>query len=163
MQVFFTMIFWVWALKCSKLGKTTLETSGEDVKTHSKWVGKIWKHSKWVEKIWKHSKWAEKMWQNTLEMRGEDVKLHSKRVGNWCRFVDPTDLFKSNTPTYEMAPHENFDKFNEGKGVGPYPFGVDPRSTFTLVSSVFFHLPHSFRVSFSAGTAPQTSCYLLTV
>ncbi len=43
-----------------KIYKTTLETSGEDGKTHSKRV--------------------EKMEKNTLEMSGEDLKTHSKRV-----------------------------------------------------------------------------------
>ncbi len=61
--------------------KTTLETSGEVWKLHSKRVEKIWKlHSK---PVWKFENHARNDWRRsktTLETSGEDVNLHSKRV-----------------------------------------------------------------------------------
>ncbi len=53
-----------------EFGKTTLETSGEDVKLHSKRVEKMWNYT---QNEWRRCK-------TTLETSGEDVKLHSKRV-----------------------------------------------------------------------------------
>jgi hypothetical protein len=83
--------------------ETTLKTSGEDVKLHSKRVEKMWNYTRneWRrrentlktsgEDVKLHSKRVEKMWNYTrndwsgrkitLETSGEDVKLHSKRVG----------------------------------------------------------------------------------
>jgi hypothetical protein len=50
--------------------KTTLETSGEDAKLHSKQVEKM---QNYTRNEWRRCK-------TTLEAGGEDVKLHSKRV-----------------------------------------------------------------------------------
>ncbi len=50
--------------------KTTLETSGEDVKLHSKRVEKMLNYAR--------NEWGR--CKTTLETSGEDVKLHSKRV-----------------------------------------------------------------------------------
>ncbi len=44
-------------------GRTTLETSEEDVKTHSKRVGKIWQHTR--------NEW--RTCENTLETSAEDI------------------------------------------------------------------------------------------
>jgi hypothetical protein len=51
-------------------GKTTLGTSGEDVKLHSKRVERM---RNYTRNEWRRCK-------TTLETSGEDVKLHSKRV-----------------------------------------------------------------------------------
>ncbi len=50
--------------------KTTLETSGEDVKPHSTRVEKMKNHTR--------NEWRGR--KTTLKKSGEDVKLHSKRV-----------------------------------------------------------------------------------
>ncbi len=51
-------------------GKNTLETSGEDVKLHSKRVEKTLNYTQ--------NEWRKH--ETTLKTSGEDVKLHSKRV-----------------------------------------------------------------------------------
>jgi hypothetical protein len=53
-----------------KTGKSTLETSGEDVKLHSKRVEKI---QNYTRNEWRRCK-------ITLDTIGEDINPHSKRV-----------------------------------------------------------------------------------
>jgi hypothetical protein len=60
------------AASLSSALQTTLETSGEDAKLHSKRVEKM---PKYTRNEWKRC-------QNTLETSGKDVKIHSKRVDN---------------------------------------------------------------------------------
>jgi hypothetical protein len=68
-----TVLKFRWTLESAyslMLRKTTLETSGKDVKLHSKRV----------EKIRNYTQNELKTYKITLETSGEDQKIHSKRV-----------------------------------------------------------------------------------
>jgi hypothetical protein len=58
--------------------KTTLDTSGEDAKLHSKRVKKM---KNYTRDEWRRCK-------TTLETSGEDEKLHSRRVE---KMIEPSD------------------------------------------------------------------------
>ncbi len=100
--------------------KSTLKTSGKDLKLHSKRVGKIWNYT---QNEWTRCK-------TTLETSGEDLKLHSKRVGKmWITSV---------------AFDQRYRAFEFQLGALFQSHWID--LLFTLVSSVVLHLLHSFRV-----------------
>ncbi len=67
-----------------------LETSGKDVKIHSKRAEKMCKlHSERGEKIWKlHSERGEKIWKLHSKRVEKIWKLHSKRVEKILPFID---------------------------------------------------------------------------
>jgi hypothetical protein len=99
--------------------KTTLETSGEDIKLHSKRVEKM---SNYTRNEWGRYKTA-------LKTSGEDVKLHSKRVGKM--YSSAEDLLGKLFIDCLLNANQ---KISVTKVSSP------------LISSVFSHLPHSFRV-----------------
>ncbi len=90
---------------------TTLETSGKDVKIHSKRVGKMWKYTRNEWRRWCQVNRVELLNLISQHMKNEEQRESLNKITN----------------------DQNFD-FNKVKT--------------TLVSIVFLHLLHSFRVYF---------------
>ena len=88
--------------------------------------------------------------ETTLETSGEDVTLHSKRVRK-IRFdtlsIDPSAFISIELFSIEGTEPEDFFLPDTVKGIFATRFECDFSSS-PLVSSVVFHLRHSFRVWF---------------
>ena len=82
--------------------KTTLEASGEDVKLHSKRVGKMWNYTR--------NEW--RRCETTLETSGEDVKLNSKRVEK-LRFDSTLETSGEQGPIEESSFAVLFPRYRE--------------------------------------------------
>ncbi len=128
--------------------KFTLETSGEDVKLHSKRVEKMQNH---IPNEWRRFK-------ITLETSGEDLKLHSKRVEKIRSDDLPRagQIFAPSRAPYVYLFRDVLQ--SEGRSTNVY---THDQGKTTLVSSVFcifytrfeciLHLLHSFRVYFASS------------
>ncbi len=133
---------WNYTRNESRRCETTLETSGEDVKLHSKRVKKMWNYTR--------NEW--RICETTLEKSLEDVKLHSKRVEKMRKLHSKRVKKMWNYTRKEwrrlqglqMDSKNNWNKDGRFWRSCRYLKGT----SFPLVSSVFLHLPHSFRVYF---------------
>jgi hypothetical protein len=76
--------------------ETTLQTSEEDVKLHSKRVENMRKDT---PNIWgrceHYTRNGWRRYENTLETSGEDMKIHSKRVGKIGASCAQAKIFSS--------------------------------------------------------------------
>jgi hypothetical protein len=90
--------------------------------------------------------------KNTLETSGEDAKIHSKRVENSVFGMAKLGAIVTAVNLGQMGSSVSVRSFARYDFLPRFECSF---SSSPLVSSVVFHLPHSFRVYFSAWV-PQS-------